>query len=193
VLRLRGYRNTVLYDARRFEGLIEPHLDLLFRAAFRLTRNEADAQDLVQETCVRACQRISSLDESCHVKAWLLRVLHNLFVDGFRRTQRSPIVYSDHVADGVTSIPCTDPNPEESASASESEMELQRAWLKLERDQRVLFALRAEGYKPFEIADITGVDKDALYSRLYRARASFAQYLDIERANDPENRKELTK
>jgi hypothetical protein len=46
-------------DARRFEILIEPHLDALFRAAYRLARNRADAEDLVQETCVRAYERIA--------------------------------------------------------------------------------------------------------------------------------------
>ncbi|MGH2544420.1 MAG: sigma factor [Ardenticatenaceae bacterium] len=78
-------------NPRHFKGLIEPHLDPPFRAAFRLVRDEADAQDLVQETCVLAYQRISELDESRHIKGWLLRVLHNVFVDDARRACRSPV------------------------------------------------------------------------------------------------------
>src|SRR5690606_21384543 len=50
-------------DAQRFKALVDPHLDALFRAAFRLARNEADAQDLVQETCIRAYQRIPEFHE----------------------------------------------------------------------------------------------------------------------------------
>ncbi|HWL62327.1 MAG TPA: RNA polymerase sigma factor [Steroidobacteraceae bacterium] len=59
---------------QRFHRLIEPHLDALFRAAYRLTRNRPDAEDLVQEACVRAFERLDSLSEEGAVKSWLLRV-----------------------------------------------------------------------------------------------------------------------
>ena len=117
-------------DARHFNGLVEPHLDALFRAAFRLARNEEDAQDLVQEACVRAYRHISELDESRHVKAWLLRVLHNVFVDGARRVQRSPVAGFGGSTDHATSSPCADPHPEESTYALQREEQLQRAWSK---------------------------------------------------------------
>ena len=55
-------------DGQRSRRLIEPHLDALFRAAFRLARNTADAEDLVQEACIRAYQRLSELDESRRVE-----------------------------------------------------------------------------------------------------------------------------
>lgn len=180
-------------NARHFKGLIEPHLDALFRAAFRLARNKPDAQDLVQETCVRAYQRISTLDESRHVKAWLLRVLHNVFVDGARRARRSPVTSLTDDMDRVTSSPCTDLNPEESAYASQREEQLQRAWSKLGRGQRALLALRAEGYGLSEIAEITGLAMGPLNARLYRARQSFARHLKDEEANEPENRMGLAK
>ena len=179
--------------AQRFKGLIEPHLDALFRAAFRLAHDEADAEDLVQETCVRACQRISELDESRHIKAWLLRVLHNVFVDGVRRARRSPVMTLENAADRVTSSPCTDPNPEELACTSQQEEDLHRAWLKLDRGHRALLALRAEGYRSSEIAEITGHTPDALYARLYRARQSFARHLEDEQAKESGNRLEFAK
>lgn len=164
-------------DSRHFRGLIEPHLDALFRAAFRLARNKADAEDLVQETCVRAYRRISELDESRHVKAWLLRVLHNVFVDADRRVRRSPVTSAGNAAGAVRSSPCADPGPEESGCASQREEQLHRAWLKLDRGHRVLLALRAEGYTLSEIAAFTSVPIDALNARLYRARQSFARHL----------------
>jgi len=169
-------------DTRRFDSLIEPHLDALFRAAFRLARNRADAEDLVQETCVRACRRISKLDESRHVKAWLLRVLHNVFVDAARRARRSPVRSLGDGRDPVRLSPCTDPGPEESACTSQREEQLQRAWSKLDRGHRVLLALRAEGYGLSEIAEFTSVPIDALNARLYRARQSFARHLRDEEA-----------
>jgi RNA polymerase sigma-70 factor (ECF subfamily) len=149
-------------DAKRFATLIEPHLGALFRAAFRFARNRPDAEDLVQETCVRACQRLSTLDESAQVKAWLLRVMYNLFVDGTRRAQRSPITVVERRADPVASFPGADPDPEESASMSEREEQLQRAWSRLGKDQRALLALRAEGHGLSDIAELTGVAENVV-------------------------------
>jgi RNA polymerase sigma-70 factor (ECF subfamily) len=174
-------------DPRHFKGLIEPHLDALFRAAFRLARNKADAEDLVQETCVRACRKISGLGESRHVKAWLLRVLHNVFVDAARRARRSPVTSLENGTDPGRSSLCTEPGPEESACTSQREEQLERAWLRLDRGHRVLLALRAEGYGLSEIAEITSVPIDALNARLYRARQSFARHLRDEEADECED------
>jgi RNA polymerase sigma-70 factor (ECF subfamily) len=178
---------------QHFSSLIEPHLDALFRTAYRLARNQPDAQDLVQETCVRAYQRISELDQSRHVKGWLLRVLHNLFIDSTRRAQSSPVTGCEDNMNPLLSPPSTDPNPEESTYATQREEQLQRAWSKLERGQRALLALRAEGFTLFEIAEIADVPMGALNARLYRARQSFARYLKDDQAKEPENRKEIFK
>jgi RNA polymerase sigma-70 factor (ECF subfamily) len=162
-------------DPRRFKALIEPHLDALFRAAYRLTRNRADAEDLVQDTCVRGFLRLDDLWEH-QPKAWLLRVLHNAFVDTARRTKSSPIRGGD--ADTLeSSFASLDRGPEESAYTAQREEHLQHAWLSLDRGQRALLALRAEGYSLDEIAEITGLAMDALTMRLYRARRRFARLL----------------
>jgi RNA polymerase sigma-70 factor, ECF subfamily len=171
-------------DAPRFKALIEPHLDALFRAAFRLSRNRADAEDLVQETCVRAYQRISQLQESQPVKAWLLKVLHNMFVDGVRRARLAPVGDREG-ADLATTSAGADPNPEESAYTLEREEQLHRAWLRLDRSHRALLALRAEGYTVAEIGEITGLAMEVLNARLYRARRSFARHLADEPALAP--------
>jgi len=162
---------------QRFSALIEPHLDALFRAAYRLTRNRADAEDLVQDTCVRAHRRIAELAESQLVKRWLLRVLHNLFVDGVRRAARSPINAREDGTELASTAPSPNPNPEESAYATQREELLHRAWVRLDRGQRVLLALRAEGYTLAEITNITGLELEVLNARLYRARQSLARYL----------------
>jgi DNA-directed RNA polymerase specialized sigma24 family protein len=64
---------------------------------------------------------------------------------------------------------------------------LERAWLKLDRGQRVLLALRAEGYGLSEISAVTSVPLDALNARLYRARQSFARYLRDEETDQCED------
>src|SRR5262245_42618275 len=129
---------------QRFKSLIEPHLDALFRAAYRLARNRADAEDLVQEACVRAYDHIGELREYEPVKGWLMRVLHNSFVDGARRAKRSPVVSRGET--DVEAFASASPSPEESAHTAQREELLQRAWLQLDRGHRALLALRAEGY-----------------------------------------------
>ena len=168
-------------DAKRFERLIEPHLDALFRAAFRLARNTADAEDLVQDTCLRAFQGVTKLDESQPVRAWLRTVMHNLFMDGARRARRSPVVAAADDTQLATRA-CPEPTPEEQASLTQREEQLHRAWSRLDRGHRALLALRAEGHSLPEIAVITGLQVEALQSRLYRARLNLARQLQEEQA-----------
>ena len=178
-------------DGRRFKALIEPHLAAVYRAAYRLVRNKSDADDLVQETCIRAIERLSELRESQIVRSWLLTVMHNIFVDGSRRARHSPVA-DGHDRELAESV-CPIPNPEERASMSQREEQLHHAWSQLERGHRILLALRAEGYSIAEIALITGIPTEALYARLYRARLSLAQHLNSEASSTPEDRMEIAK
>ncbi len=178
-------------DARRFEILIEPHLDALFRAAHRLARNRADAEDLVQDTCVRAYARIAEPRDPQLIKPWLLRVMHNLFIDGVRRARIVSLASSGN--DEVAASSAAHQSPEESLNTAEREEQLHRAWLKLDRDHRALLALRAEGYSVQEISEITGVDGNALNARLYRARRNLARHLAAEHETTPPIRMEIAK
>ncbi|MEO8315383.1 MAG: sigma-70 family RNA polymerase sigma factor [Pseudomonadota bacterium] len=178
-------------DHKRFSNLIEPHLDAMFRAAYRLTRNRADSEDLVQETCIRACERLNEIRDSGPVKSWLLRVMHNLFVDGARRAQRSPIDVRDNVA--ILASVCSAPTPEESLDARQRLAQLERAWNNVERGHRALLALRAEGYTLPEISTITNIAMDALTMRLYRARQNLTRCLQQERASPSVIRMEAVK
>jgi RNA polymerase sigma-70 factor (ECF subfamily) len=180
-------------DVRRFTALIEPQLEALFRAAYRLSRNRADADDLVQETCVRAFLRIGDFREGHPVKPWLLRVMHNLFVDGTRRARLGAVergVGREHPADSTES---PEPNPEAVAYTTQREELLQRAWVKLDRGHRALLALKAEGYTLAEIGEITGLATEALTARLYRARQSFARHLAAEQGFAPALEMEVAK
>ncbi|HET6628711.1 MAG TPA: RNA polymerase sigma factor [Woeseiaceae bacterium] len=177
---------------RAFRSLVEPHLGALFRAAYRLTGNKSNAEDLVQETCVRAFLHVEELHASRPVKGWLMRVQYNLFVDGVRRQWRSPIRL-DNGADPTARFPSPEATPEESTYRTQLEEQLQRAWLRVDKRHRALLALRAEGYNLTEIAEITGLAEDALNARLYRARASLARHLREERALEPGIRLEITK
>ena len=178
-------------DARRFAILIEPHLDVLFRAAHRLARNRADAEDLVQETCVRAYERIAEPRDPQLVKPWLLRVMHNLFIDGVRRARIVSLASSGDDEGAASSAAHS--SPEESLNTAEREEQLHRAWLKLDRSHRALLALQAEGYSVQEISEITGVEVEALNARLYRARRNLARHLAAEHETAPRIRMEIAK
>jgi RNA polymerase sigma-70 factor (ECF subfamily) len=161
----------------RFDSLVAPHLGLLLRVAYRLTRNATDAQDLVQDTCIAACENPADVSAAHHPERWLLRVLHNRFVDRARHQKRSPFVPIDE-ADAASPLVCGQPGPEESLQQGDAERALVRAYLKLGDDQRTLLVLRAEGYDLTEIESITGIAKDVLRARLHRARRSLARHLD---------------
>jgi RNA polymerase sigma factor (sigma-70 family) len=160
--------------SRQFDALVAPHLDALFRLAWRLTRNRPDAQDLVQDTCIAAGEHLAELAGADRPASWLLRVLHNRFIDGTRRRKRAPFTTLD---DSVVSLRLVSeqPGPEELLHQAEGERALEHAFLQLEDMQRTLLSLRAEGYDLAEIETITGLGREVLRARLHRARRSLAQ------------------
>ncbi len=161
----------------RFDAQVAPHLQQLLRVAYRLVRNRADAQDLVQETCVAACEHPQAFGSADHPVRWLLRVLHNRFIDRTRRQKRSQLVPLDD-ADAEQQLVCGLPGPEESALHSDAQRAIARAFLKLEETQRTLLVLRMEGYDLGEIESITGIHREVLRARLHRARSSLARHLE---------------
>jgi len=168
----------------RFDKLVARHLDTLLRVAFRLVRNAADAQDLVQDTCIAACEHPTDVGAADHPVRWLLRVLHNRFIDRARQQRRSPLVDLDE-ADRNSPLVCDAPGPEESLLRSDGERALESAYLKLEDAQRTLLVLRAEGYDLTEIESITGIPKEVLRARLHRARRSLARHLEQQEPTMP--------
>ena len=74
----------------RFERDALPYLDQLYAAAMRMTRNPSDAEDLVQETFVKAFAAFHQFQEGTNLKAWLYRILTNTFINTYRRQQRQP-------------------------------------------------------------------------------------------------------
>ena len=166
------------------EARLAADVEYVFRVAYRLTGNSADAEDLVQDVCESALRKAPEFSAALDCRRWLLRVLFNRFIDGRRRRQRSPLVASD--VDLVdTAIGDDSSGPEDIAVQSESESALMHAWARLEPAQQMLLLLRAEGYDLDEIARIMETDKPALSSRLHRARSSLAKYLKEESVAQP--------
>lgn len=166
-------------SAERFETLVRPHYDVLFRTAYRLTRSVHDAEDLVQEVCVRAYPRLDELSKLEQPRAWLLLVLRRIFIDGVRRYERTNVRPLESAEQ--ESLVSEQAGPAELAERSSESERLDRAWRRLDEDQRGLLALHdIEGYSLAELVEITGLKEGTLKSRLHRARVKLGRLLRSE-------------
>jgi RNA polymerase sigma-70 factor (ECF subfamily) len=173
-----------LFDLRQtdrtrgeFEELALKHLDPLFSAALRLTRNERDAEDLVQDTFLRAYRFFDKFERGTNIKAWLFKILTNTFINKYRRTvkERSIVEGSEREAvhEKFISRESTDyaANPEQFFFDRLLSDDVLRAVDGLPIDFRlvvILADLQEFSYK--EIAEILDVPVGTVMSRLYRGR-----------------------
>lgn len=160
-----------------FEEAALTHLDALFAAALRLTRNDSEAQDLVQDALVRAYRFQHHFEPGTNLKAWLLRILTNTFINHYRRSARERRVLDQEegapIGDGVMSRAAMRSLTDSTAVAQEGLLrkEIVAAIDNLPEDYRVMVVLadiEELAYK--EIADMLSVPIGTVMSRLHRAR-----------------------
>ena len=157
-------------------GLLGP----LRRYARALTRDETQAEDLVQDTLIRAYERRSTFRLGGNLRSWLFSVLHNTFVDGRRR--RAAEAHREAVA--ARSIDAIVPPPQESSLRLD---QIRRAFDTLPEEQRaVLHLVAIEGLSYEEAADALNVPIGTLMSRLGRARAALRIYEEAHPADRPQ-------
>jgi RNA polymerase sigma-70 factor (ECF subfamily) len=100
---------------KQFKALVEPCLEDLHRAACRLTGNATDAEDLVQDCCLRAWESFPEIESPAHLKHWLLRVIYNRFVDGRRRDRVVGMNSLDQSEESGLETAASEPGPEAQA------------------------------------------------------------------------------
>ena len=167
----------------RFETDALPLLNGMYSSALRLTRNPADAEDLIQETFLRAYRGFHQFEEGTNLKAWLYRILTNTFINSYRKKQREPQTISDdEVQDWYLYSKMAERGVEPSAETSVIESlpdeDVQAALADLPEQFRIAVMLAdVEGFSYKEIADITEVPIGTVMSRLHRGRKALEKAL----------------
>jgi RNA polymerase sigma-70 factor, ECF subfamily len=177
-------------DKRRFQEEALPYLDSLYAGALRMTRNPADAEDLVQETMLRAYRSFDKFEPGTNLKAWLFRILTNAYINVYRKRQREPQkVSQDEIEDFDLYQELKNHDPQLSATPETIvldnlvDSDIMDAIDDLPEQFRLAVVLSdIEGFSYAEMAQIMDVPMGTVMSRLHRGRRALQKRLwDIAR------------
>jgi RNA polymerase sigma-70 factor (ECF subfamily) len=162
---------TACLRERAFKDEAMPHTACLLRAAISITRDAAVAEDLVQETLLRAWRFFDRFDQGTNCKAWLFRIMLNL----------STRVREKRTAESISSIPLDETHAEDHASTNGDFLQqllIRRAFEALPHDQRTVLHLAiVDGFTCKEIAELLSLPMGTVMSRLSRGRVSLRDHL----------------
>jgi RNA polymerase sigma-70 factor (ECF subfamily) len=154
-----------------------PYRDQLFKSALRMTRSREDAEDLIQETYLKAYKYYERFAEGTNFKAWLFKIMKNTFINSYRKKKlQPPKVDFDDVQEGfeetlLDNTPAWAIDPENGFLGAEIDHEVREALIKLPHDYKMVVLLAdLEGFAYKEIAEILAVPVGTVMSRLYRGR-----------------------
>ena len=174
-----------------FEAAAMPFVDALYNTAYRMTRNSEDAEDLVQETYLKAYRYYDKFEQGTNFKAWLFKIMKNTFINNYRKKQLAPAIsdfseieesFENQVSEETAR---QNKNPEDELLENVLDEDVQAAMEKLPEDYRMVVLLAdLEGFSYKEIAEILEVPVGTVMSRLYRGRRLLEKaMLDVARGH----------
>jgi RNA polymerase sigma-70 factor, ECF subfamily len=173
-------------DRERFTELAMPHMQALYTAALRMTRNPADAEDLVQETFLKAYRSFDRYEDGTNIRAWLYKILTNTFINSYRAAKRRPEkadvedVEDLYMYRRLGDLPSsgTGRSAEDEVLSHITDDEVKQAIESLPETFRIAVLLAdVEGFSYKEIADITDVPIGTVMSRIHRGRKALQKAL----------------
>ena len=171
------FRRTAEARKREFENAALPHADALFNFALKMTHNVKDAEDVVQDTYMRAFRFFHHFEPGTNCRAWLFRILKNVHINSYRKNQRIPdTVNWDQIEEFYDSVAPEDSirrhkTPEEIFFESSVDRQVEQAIRDLPPEYRAVVVLNfAEDLSYREIAAVLDIPIGTVMSRLHRAR-----------------------
>ena len=171
--------------ASKFEDLLRPQVEYLYRLAWRFTGSVADAEDLVQDVLLKLYPRTRELLDIERLRPWLAKVLYRQYIDFVRERARSPLVElaadSEGEDDPLDTLPALEDGPEDHAERSRLRERILAALERLSPEQRAVVTMHdVEGYSLEELETILETPLGTLKSRLHRARRRLRALLPME-------------
>ncbi|PXX88993.1 RNA polymerase sigma factor [Marinobacter vulgaris] len=168
----------------RFEKLVQPHLEAMYRFAYRLSGQQQDAEDLVQDVVAKLYPRLEELEAIEQLRPWLNRVLYRHFIDEVRRKGRradrpvSDVAEPGYQATFLDSYAADMPELTEQISAGRLKPIMDAVIRELSPDMRTLMLLHdVDGWSQEDIARVLGIPVGTVKSRVHRCRASLRKKL----------------
>lgn len=157
-------------DADAFREIVDRHSRRLFKTAYRLTGNEAHADDVVQETFLRAYRNLHRFDARSQLGTWLYRIAVNCSMDLMRKESRRSAKETSADKVEIAALEADEPRPDRLAASGELGRAVSRVLQGLSPTERTAFVLRHfEGYSSVEIGQLLGMRSGATRNAVFRA------------------------